>query len=274
MHLFPKGYRGPSFSSRPGVKLDEAACYMSLAKEHHVRCALVVGYAAEPWCADNNRFLARMVVRHPWVRPTAFVPLDDLPTVARLERFRRERFVGISLYVFGKAACAAVGSIRDDVWSWIEAHRWLISVNSRDENWLVWQPILARHPQLRLIVSHLGLPPRRRLAPNRTETRRALATVLALARFPRVRVKLSGFYALSDPGHDYPHRAAWPYVEALAETFTTRRLLWASDFSPCLDWLTFPQTFGLFDQMPFLTVADRQRIQGANLVQLLREVRR
>lgn len=63
-------------------------------------------------------------------------------------------------------------------------------------------------------------------------------------------VKLSGYYALTDPGYDYPHDAAWPYTEVLADSFGTRRLLWASDFSPCLDSVTFAQAFGLFVAMP------------------------
>ena len=95
--------------------------------------------------------------------------------------------------------------------------------------------------------------------------------VLALAEYPQVRVKLSGFYALSKPGYDYPHRAAWPYVQSLVEEFSTDRLLWGSDFFPAADHVTFPQTYGLFGEMPFLDDRDRQKIQGENLLKLLRE---
>ncbi len=96
--------------------------------------------------------------------------------------------------------------------------------------------------------------------------------MLALARFAGARVKLSGFYALTTPGYDYPHRAAWPYVAALLEAFGGERLLWGSDFSPSLEWLSFPQTLGLFEQMPFLDDAARRRIEGENLLALLAEI--
>ena len=96
---------------------------------------------------------------------------------------------------------------------------------------------------------------------------------IGLARFPRTHVKLSGFYALSQPGYAYPHRAAWPYVQVLADAFSTKRLLWGSDFTPSLGLLSFPQTVGLFAEMPFLSGDDRQRIEGANLARLLGQVR-
>ena len=129
--------------------------------------------------------------------------------------------------------------------------------------------MLNRHRDLRVLISHLGLPPKMADAPSADAARESMATVLALAAHPEVRVKLSGFYALTDPQHDYPHRAAWPYVEALIASYGTDRRLWASAFSPCLDALSFPQTFGMFAHMPFLSDADRAKIEGGNLLALL-----
>ena len=95
---------------------------------------------------------------------------------------------------------------------------------------------------------------------------------MALAGFPGVCVKLSGFYALTVPGYDYPHRNAWPYVVALLESFGVQRLLWGSDFSPSLELVSFPQTLGLLAQMTFLTDKDRGQIEGTNLLRILGEV--
>ena len=122
------------------------------------------------------------------------------------------------------------------------------------------------------MISHLGLPPRTRKRLSTAEAREALSEVLSLAAFPGPRVKLSGFYALTDPPHDYPHEAAWAYVEVLLEDFGARRLLWASDFTPCLGNLSFPQTLDLFAKMPFLTDRDRQGIEGGDLMALLDQV--
>jgi L-fuconolactonase len=149
----------------------------------------------------------------------------------------------------------------------------MVSLNTQGNDLSAWVPILERHRELRLLLSHLALPPKVSTAPTKSEAAAGMEHVVNLARFPGVHVKLSGFYAVTDPGHDYPHRSAWPYVEVLAETFTTKRLLWGSDCTPCLDNLSFLQTLGLFGQMPFLSQEDRQHIEGQNLLRLMEEVR-
>lgn len=273
IHLFEGGYGGGSFASRPGVDLDEAACYDSLAADYGVKAALIVGYADAPWCADNHAYLARMAKEYGWVRPATYADAGRPPSVEDLERFAEEGFVGLSFYISGEDRTGALQEIPDEMWAWLVARRWLVSVNSRGEDWRAWEPVLKRHGALRLVASHLGLPPQASEPPSDSEAREAMAPVLGLAAFQEVRVKLSGFYALTEPRYDYPHRAAWPYVEALLEAYGAERLLWASDFTPSLDWLSFPQTFGLFEQMPFLSAGDRERIEGGNLLALLDEVR-
>ncbi|MDA0745799.1 MAG: amidohydrolase family protein [bacterium] len=269
IHLFEGGYQG-GFVARPGVEMDEAACYASLAKDHGVEAVLVVGYSGAPWCADNGDYLARMAAEYDWVRPVRSADAEQPPTVAELEVFREQGFVGLSFYVFGEEATAALRAVPDDLWAWMEEHRWLVSVNSKGEDWVAWGDVLGRHEGLRVVVSHLGLPPP--ASASTPASVEELSHVLALARFSGVQVKLSGFYALTEPRYDYPHRAAWPYVEALIEAYGVGRLLWASDFTPCLDFLSFPQTFGLFSHMPFLSADDRAQIEGANLLGLLDEV--
>jgi L-fuconolactonase len=159
--------------------------------------------------------------------------------------------------------------VASEVWDWLARRRWLVSVNSRGAFWSGWLPVLEKLPQLRLLVSHLGLPGATDMPLDAATARARLAHVLALAQYPGTHVKLSGFYALTRPAHDYPHRAAWPYVQALVEDFGTQRLLWGSDFSPSLEFVSFPQTYGLLSHMPFLSPHDRQLIEGRNLTSLL-----
>ena len=71
VHLFAGGFRGKSFASRPGVSIDEVACYDSLAQEHDITAALVVGYTGEIWCKDNNEHLAGLSPNHDWIRSLA-----------------------------------------------------------------------------------------------------------------------------------------------------------------------------------------------------------
>lgn len=271
IHLFAGGYQDKSFSSRPGVSVDEAACYGSLAREHDVAAALVVGYGGEGWCTDNNAYLAELSPRYDWIQPVAYVAIDSIPTVEDLEILHKRGFVGVSLFVFGDDT-RRLGQIPGGFWSWLDQRRWIVSVNSEGEAWTAWQSVLEEFPQLRLLVSHLGLPSAAATPPDPQQAAGAMRSVTELARYPGVRVKLSGFYALTSPGHDYPHESAWPYVEPLVGAFSCNRLLWGSDFIPCLDWITFPQTMDLFDKMPFLSQRDVVLITGENLLALLDEV--
>ena len=271
IHLFEGGFRG-SFTARPGVTIDERALYASLAKDHGVKAALVVGYEGHDWAKGNNAYIGKLAAEHEWVRPVAFFDPAKPPTLDALEELRRDRFVGLSFYVFEDAGVKAVQAVDDHVWAWLDARRWTVSLNSKGPAIRGWEPVLERHKNLRLTLSHLGLPEAVKSGaapPGADESRKALENVLALARFPGVAVKLSGFYAATDPGHDYPHRAAWPYVQTLVESFGVDRLLWGSDFTPAIDQLTFPQTLGLFGHMPFLDDADRAKIEGGNLLSRL-----
>jgi L-fuconolactonase len=271
IHLFENGFQG-SFTARPGVRIDEGALYTSLAADYRVKQALVVGYEGEAWARGNNAHIAAMTRQHAWVRPLAFVHLETPPDLDGLNVLWKQGFVGISLYVFSRHEVHALQQISDDVWVWIARHHWLVSVNTRGRGLNGWRPILDRHPELRLLISHMGLPPQVSQAPSADMARTALAELIEIARFRETRVKLSGFYAISEPGYAYPHCAAWSYVGALAEVFGPKRLLWGSDFAPALDSLSFGQTIGLFAEMPFLTDEDRQAIEGGNLLSLLGEI--
>ena len=271
-HLFSGGYRG-SFAGRPGAVVDETSCYASLMADHQVQAALIVGYQDHDWCAENNTYLAEILPLNEWMRPVAFVHLNLELSVAHLVALQLQGFVGISLYVFDDEGKLGLARISSACWAWLQAHNWLVSVNSSGPMWQTWYPILDRHPDLRLLVSHLGLPMRQVEAPPPATAVEALTDVLALSRWPGPRVKLSGFYGLSEPGHDFPHRAAWPYVTALIAHFGTHRLLWGSDYSPCLDSVSFPQTLAILQYLPGLTAVDRAAVGGENLLELLDQVR-
>ena len=94
---------------------------------------------------------------------------------------------------------------------------------------------------------------------------------IALAAFPNVLVKISGLYAISDPAHAYPHAAAEPFVAQVLETFGPARCLWASDFSPALSFVSFPQTI-TNPWLDRLTPEELDQVMGANLLGLLRSV--
>ena len=97
-----------------------------------------------------------------------------------------------------------------------ESHTMVACALPQLQGWRRWAAVCRSHPELRVLVSHLGLPeaPPQGAAATWTaaDYRQQLEKVLALAEYPGVRVKLSGFYALTKPGHEYPHADAHGYV--------------------------------------------------------------
>jgi len=268
-HFFAPGFVSLLPEDCRRVAPDEITLYTALAARHDVRQVLAVGYEGERWATGNNAYLARLVPVHPWVRPVAFVADPGDLTTAQLARRQAEGFVGISLYLLDETAADRLRDASPEVWQWLADHRWLISVNSGGALWGGWRAILDRYPELRLLIAHLGRPPAVTVAPDTATAAQALSAVTMLAAYPQVHVKLSGFYAMTQPGYAYPHTAAWPYVAVLAQAFSTDRLLWASDFSPALEVVSFPQTIHVIEATNLFDAAAQGRIYGDNLARLL-----
>jgi L-fuconolactonase len=104
--------------------------------------------------------------------------------------------------------------------------------------------------------------------PSLEDARRQLEPLLRLSQFEHVRVKLSGLYAISDPPHGFPHAAAKPFVQILLDAFTPARLLWGSDFSPALEFVSFAQAADprMLDEC---STAEAEAVMGGNLLRLL-----
>jgi predicted TIM-barrel fold metal-dependent hydrolase len=88
--------------------------------------------------------------------------------------------------------------------------------------------ILRRHPDLVLIVDHLGL----RQNPTfglESPPMRDLPRRLALAEQPTAHVKVSGVPTLS--GERYPFADLWAGLEQVVAAFGAERLMWGSDIS-------------------------------------------
>jgi predicted TIM-barrel fold metal-dependent hydrolase len=95
-----------------------------------------------------------------------------------------------------------------------------------------WLPLAAaiaqRHPDLTIIIDHLGLhqPPR---VKRESPPLKSLPELLALARYPNVAVKLCGLPALSNDA--FPYTDVVPHLRSIVDAFGATRLMWASDIS-------------------------------------------
>lgn len=85
--------------------------------------------------------------------------------------------------------------------------------------------VAERHPGLRLVVDHLGLP----LRVTGARVMSDLAPVLALAALPNVAVKASGLPTHSE--QPFPFADVAPALNALLAAFGPHRVFWGSDLT-------------------------------------------
>jgi L-fuconolactonase len=113
--------------------------------------------------------------------------------------------------------------------------------------------VAARHPELPQVFDHLGLPvDARDLA--------QLARIRELAGIPRLHIKLSGMYALSQAG--YPYEDVWPWAEGVLAAFGAERTMWASDWPLSMESATHAELLALVGRLPFIDAAARAEILG------------
>ncbi|APW40077.1 2-pyrone-4,6-dicarboxylate hydrolase [Rhodoferax koreense] len=99
----------------------------------------------------------------------------------------------------------------------------------------LWAAVQVQHDQLvamqpmlvdsgvQLVFDHLGRPD-----PQAGVGQPGFAALLQLAGTGRAAVKLSSLVKTST--QPFPHRDAWPYVQALLEAYTPQALVWGSDW--------------------------------------------
>jgi len=122
--------------------------------------------------------------------------------------------------------------------------------------------IAARHPDLRLVIDHLGLM-RPRLD---HEAFANLPELLALAKRPNISVKASAVTDYS--GEPYPHPILHGYLRQVFDAFGPKRMFWGSDISRARH--PYRQMITLFtEELVWLGEEDKAWIMGRGLCEWL-----
>jgi predicted TIM-barrel fold metal-dependent hydrolase len=148
-------------------------------------------------------------------------------------------------------------------WDQLESLNVPITVRATPAHHQVVLGILERHPNLALMVDHLGLPDPGALAD--AEDRLA-----ALARFAQCRLKIAGLGLISRSGS--PFRDVWALVEAALRQFGASRLVWGSDY-PTGGSEGYEGAVAAMEAMPFLSDDDRDRVMRETAQELWGEPR-
>jgi predicted TIM-barrel fold metal-dependent hydrolase len=122
--------------------------------------------------------------------------------------------------------------------------------------------LAARHPNLKLVLDHVGLRIHRK-GPHAFDD---LPAVCALATPPHLAVKASGLPALST--ERYPFRDVQPHIRILVDAFGPRRTFWGTDLTrmPC----TYYECITLFtEHLPWLQGEDLAWVMGRGVCEWL-----
>ena len=115
--------------------------------------------------------------------------------------------------------------------------------------------IAERHPGLKLIVDHMGVP----RASKGEAAYRFQPELLALTKYPNVAVKATGQAGYAED--EYPFRSLHPHLHRCFDAFGPERMFWGTDITrmPC----SWRQCVTLFTQeMPWLTGRDLELVMG------------
>jgi predicted TIM-barrel fold metal-dependent hydrolase len=111
--------------------------------------------------------------------------------------------------------------------------------------------LIGQCPDLSVVIDHIADCP--------IDQPQELNKLIALARFPRVFVKISHTWSISR--QPYPWLDAQEYVRRLYDVYGPQRLMWATDWPVDLKWTTYAQALSVVrDDMKFLNEEDKSWI--------------
>jgi predicted TIM-barrel fold metal-dependent hydrolase len=127
-----------------------------------------------------------------------------------------------------------------------------------------WAGVAERHPELRLIVDHLGLeaPPTTRPDPG-PEPFKLLENLLDLASHPNIYVKLTATAALSNEPFPFPD--IWAPVRRIVEVFGSNRVMWGSDYNRTQTLHSYPEAVEYLSLIEAFDAATRQALYASTL---------
>ncbi|MCC6174919.1 MAG: amidohydrolase [Chloroflexi bacterium] len=140
-------------------------------------------------------------------------------------------------------------------------------------NLLIWgrieqaQGLAARNPNTQMVIDHLGLqqpfePP----APP--EPWAELPSVLKLAEYPNVAIKISGACTLSH--EPFPYNDIWGPLGRIFDAFGLDRCLWGTDWTRATALLTYAQGVEPFRLTDRLSDSERETLMGGSLRRVYR----
>jgi L-fuconolactonase len=124
------------------------------------------------------------------------------------------------------------------------------------------RPIVERHPDLRILIPHMGFG----LDARAPAAFACLDELLGLARYPGVFVNVSAVPGFSN--EPYPFRDTQPAIQRIYHAFGPQRMLWGADLSRLRG--SYRDCVAQFQEAIDFLEADKEWILGKSLAEVLR----
>ena len=222
------------------------------------------------WAGENNGPALAAAARH----PGRFAVMGRLDPYApdspeRLERWLEQpSMLGIRMSGrWGASPTRADDAFADPSlqWYWEACERLGIPLMVLTRQFATrLAPIAERHPDLVLMVDHLGTQD----AETPAQGFATIDELIVLARFPRVYVKAGT--APNRSQQAYPFADVHPYLRRITNAFGARRMLWEADITQLGTKNTYADCLRLWQEgLPFLSGDDRDWILGRTAAEAL-----
>lgn len=223
---------------------------LELMKTNGVSGTVLVQYIGYRW--DNRYTLDAMKGRPRSFMAVARVNPVDPAAPDCLEELTEQGFHGVRLSPAGDATGAWVqGNLMLPLWRRAESLKIPMQILAPITRMPDMLPLIEKCPTLDVVIDHMADCP--------IDQPRELDKLIALARFPRVFVKISHTWSISRK--PYPWLDAQEYVKRLYAAFGPQRLMWGTDWPVCNGWTTYDKTLSVVrDHMPFLNEDDKSWI--------------
>jgi len=129
--------------------------------------------------------------------------------------------------------------------------------------------IAERHPQLTLIIDHMGLNSSSRTNRLTPDIPAAIDQAVSLAKFPNVSVKFSG--AVGNSVESYPFRDMTVHLKRLFDAYGPQRCHWGTDITNSLASASYRQRIThVTEELSFLSESDKDGVMGRALLARLK----
>ncbi len=250
VHVWKKDPRYPwaKETAKPPEEDASAEMLLDLMKQHGVERTVIIQVIHYRW---DNSYLADVLKQYPKLfHGVARVNPEDPAAPDHLSKLvEQQRFRGVRLSPAGNAAGDWInGPLMAPLWKRCQQLKVPMTLLAPVSRMPDAARLIEAHPGLTVVIDHMADSPIGKPG--------ELAKLTALARYPKVFVKISHTWSLSR--QSYPWADTHDQVKQLHAAFGPRRLMWGTDWPVSLRHATYGQALTLVrDEMKFLNDDDK-----------------